>query len=507
MIQKIHTAITHGIDSKIFTIEVHHEPSATFSFSVIGLPQYLSLQIRKRIEIALKQNGIELPKDIKIVVNLGLFYGDKTDVVVLDLPITIGILMNLGAITIDKDFLDKAVFIGELGLSGDLRPIKGALSIAIATQEAGKSYLVLPYGNCAEAQAIDKINLYGYHSLSPILNGSIAGSLPYKKTTISGASSSYDIDFADVKGQLVAKRALQIAAAGHHNIIFMGPPGSGKTMLAQRLPTIMPELTYEEIIETSRIYSSMGGLTELISKRPFRSPHHSATLTSLIGGGVNHHPGDISLAHNGILFMDEFTEFKPSTLEALRQPLESHKMTISRKGTSVTYPANFLLVAAFNPCPCGYYGDTKRKCECSRFDQLRYVSKLSGPILDRIDLQLSLKSVEYKDIESSTKELSSSDLIKQVRTATSIQRARGCYNGLLSPAQIEQYCILSPEAKVHLEKAFHALKLTMRSYHKLLRIARTLADMEQIEVIQSNHISEALTYRNLDKTITTMAQT
>lgn len=507
MIQKIYTAITHGIDSRIFSIEVHHERSATFSFSVIGLPQYLSLQIRRRIEIALKQNGIELPKDLKIVVNLGLFYGDKTDVMVLDLPIAIGILLNMGIIQLDTAFLEKTVFIGELGLSGDLRPIKGSLSIAIAAQEDNKINLVLPHANCAEAQAIDRINLYGYHSLSPILNGSIVGSFSYKKSKVSGELSTYDIDFADVKGQQVAKRALQIAAAGWHNIIFMGPPGSGKTMLAQRLPTIMPLLTYQEIIQTSRIYSSMGSLTELIYKRPFRAPHHSATLPSLIGGGVNHHPGDISLAHNGILFMDEFTEFKPSTLEALRQPLESHKITISRKGTSVTYPANFLLVAAFNPCPCGYYGDNKRKCECSRFDVLRYVSKLSGPILDRIDLQLSLKSVEYKDIESSTKELSSSDLIKKVLAATSIQRARGCYNGLLSPAQIEQYCILSPEAKVHLEKAFHALKLTMRSYHKLLRIARTLADMKQIEVIQSNHISEALTYRNLDQTISKMSNT
>lgn len=500
MIQKINTAITRGIDSRIFAIEIHQEPATSFSLSVLGLPQYVSLQIKKRIEIALKQNGIELPETIKIVVNLGLFSGDKSDVVILDLPITVGILLNLGHLPLTPAFVQNTVFVGELGLSGDLRPIKGTLSIAIAAQQAGMHSLVLPYANCIEAQAITGLNLYGYHSLAPLLNTNIQATLPYKRTKLPNKTNTHTVDFGDVKGQIMAKRALQIAAAGWHNTIFMGPPGSGKTMLAQRMATIMPPLTYDEIIETSRIYSSISSLTELIQQRPFRAPHHSSSITGLLGGGVAHHPGDISLAHNGILFMDEFTEFKPTTLEALRQPLESHTITISRRGISVTYPANCLLIAAFNPCPCGYYGDSKKKCECTRLAILRYLQKLSGPILDRIDLQLALKSVEYYETQAPAT-LTSAQLYEPIQHAHAIQKKRGVYNGLLTPTQITQYCTLTPDAHAHVQKAFSALNLTMRSYHKLLRVARTIADLQQSTDIESKHISEALTYRTLDQTL------
>ncbi len=503
MVITIHSALTIGIESQIIPIEIDIEAHEKLQFTVIGLSENLAQQIRRRIQVALKNHGIDLPEK-KIVINLGTISLDKSDNTLIDLPIVMGILIALGHISITPEELSKSVFIGEVGLKGNLRPVRGILSAAIACKENNFERLYIPLKNIPEATLIPDIKCYGVYSLEQILE--VFNKLvPSTTGKFTQHTQEYNVDFAEVKGQLMAKRALQIAAAGRHHIIFMGPPGAGKSMLAQRLPTIMPPMTYEETIESTRIYSTTHAHDSLILKRPYRSPHHSISLPALVGGGINPHPGEISFAHNGILFLDELTEFKPSSLESLRQPLESSQVTVVRKSASVTFPCYFMLVAAFNPCPCGYLGDSKKQCKCSRKSVYRYLSKLSGPIMDRIDIQISLQSVEFEQIQSKTHALSSAMMRKKVDKAVNIQRKRygnkTNWNGNIPVIDIEKYCVLSEEAQNIIKKAFDILKLSMRGYHKILKISRTIADLEESDIIQENHIKEALSYRSLDQTL------
>lgn len=502
---KIFSATPIGIHAHIVDVEVDLS-FGLINFFIVGLPDTAIKESRQRIQTALKNSGIKMPER-KITVNLAPA-GLKKEGTLFDLPIAIGILQAATYLRLDTNFLDETLFIGELSLDGSIKPIQGALPIAYDALKLRKKRIVLPYDNAQEAALIKGVEVIGVKNLVELLY------YLRKEQTITPTSTDFQafqatlktngVDFADVKGQTYAKRALQIAAAGRHNILFAGPPGSGKTMLAKRLPTILPDMTFDEAVATSKIYSISGKLNTqpLVTHRPFRSPHHSISQAGLIGGGTFPKPGEVSLAHNGILFLDEFTEFKRDTLEALRQPLENRIAEIARVQQSISYPASFLLVAALNPCPCGFLGDQQKPCVCSPQQIQKYKDKLSGPLLDRIDIKVSVHAVSYDDATSPTSSAntSSKTLKDGVNVALAMQHKRfkntQTTNGMMSPQDVEQFCTLTPAAEVILKQAFTKLAMSMRGYHKTLKVARTIADLEKADHIDVHHIKEAIMYKS-----------
>ncbi len=512
MLAKLRTFSLLGIDAVPVEVEVDVSPGALPKTLLVGLPEAAVKESTHRVERALVNSGFQRPAD-RVVINLAPAELPK-QAASFDLPISLGLLAGSGQIASDK--FDSYAVVGELALDGSTRPTKGALSIAMAAaQQSGLRGLVVPSASAAEAAVVEGIEVIAVSSLTQAV-GFFTGEIEIEPTPPRlhewfDQFSKYAEDFADVRGQEMAKRALTIAATGHHNLLMLGPPGSGKTMLAKRVPTILPELTPGESIETTRIYSAMGLLKPgqpLMTTRPYRSPHHTISDAGLVGGGSTPAPGEISLSHNGVLFLDELPEFNRRTLEVLRQPLEDGTVTISRALNSTTFPAQFILIAALNPCPCGYRNDPRRECHCTVPQIERYMSKISGPLLDRIDIHIEVPAVPFKELSSASSGTSSADMRKTVVAARQHQQRRfqgtgTRHNGKMSHRQIRTHCVLNEQCMNSLRSAVAELGLSARAHDKVLRVARTIADLEDSESILPNHISEAINYRMLDRNLWT----
>ena len=500
---KIYSEALYGIEGIPITIEVNISEGLP-KFDVVGLPDQAVNEAKERVIAAINNSDRFFPPK-RITINLAPADIKKSGSM-YDLAFALGILSSSAQLFF-SDFMNNTIILGELALDGSVREVKGIFSMLLNAKELGIKNAIIPFNNMEEANIIEGLNLYPVKTLKEAMDVSEGK----KEAIISKGNFNFTsdnneaVDFSEVKGQEYAKRAAMIAAAGGHNFIMIGSPGCGKTLIAKRIPTILPPLTFEEAIEVTKIYSSYGLLSKnmpIVKKRPFRIPHHTSSHVSLVGGGRNIKAGEITLAHNGVLFLDEFVEFQSSALQTLREPMEEKTITISRANGSISFPANFTLVAAMNPCPCGYYGDEKHICRCSENARKKYIAKLSGPILDRIDISIEVRAVDYDKMISKADGESSSSMRKIVSDARKIQEKRFRENGVkifsnssMGIRDIEKFCILDSKAKNMLNMAMQKFSMSARSYNKILKVARTIADIENKEVIEISHITEALQYR------------